>query len=200
MIPSNSLAFVGLAVLIVIAPGPDFAVVMKNCLMYGRKAGLATSLGVMTSLLVQGLAAAFGVAALVVKSAPAFNALKVVGACYLAYLGVQALRAARKGERVQGPSRGGRGFRQGFLSNITNPKVLALYFSLLPQFADSLPQVLFLAATHALIGLAWLLVVVLVLGRLRRVFERSRVRRGIEGVTGVGLLGLGVELIVMPGR
>jgi len=113
---------------------------------------------------------------------------------------VEALRSARKGERVQGPSRGGRGFRQGFLSNVTNPKVLALYFSLLPQFADTLPQVLILAATHAVIGLVWLLLVVLVLGWLRRVLGRPRVRRGIEGVTGVGLLGPAVELIVMPGR
>src|SRR3954452_20704297 len=168
--PSNYPAYLGLAVLIVIAPGPDFAVVMKNCLMYGRRPRLFTSLGVVGSLLVQGTAAAHGVAALIVRSAAAFNVLKVVGACYLGFLGVQALRAALakrrraadeterdEEETAQNPRPDGgtpvsgtrlrvRAFRQGFLSNITNPKVLAFYFSLLPQFVNSrgpaLPQVL----------------------------------------------------------
>lgn len=219
--PSDYPAYLGLAILIVIAPGQDFAVVMKNCLMYGRAAGLMTSFGVVGSLLIQGLAAALGVAVLIVRSATAFNTLKVVGAIYLGYLGVQALRAALarpKGPQGGGrPDQGGQGgqgertgdgrerrvrirtFRQGLVSNITNPKVLAFYFSLLPQFLNhdnpAMPQVLLLASTHAFFALVWLLLVVLVLDRLRRILTRPRIRRAIEGVTGVALLGLGIQLI-----
>jgi threonine/homoserine/homoserine lactone efflux protein len=221
--PLNYSAYLGFAVLIVIAPGPDFAVVMKNCLMYGRRPGLSTSLGVVGSLLIQGLAAALGVAALVVRSAVAFNVLKIVGAVYLGYLGFQALRAAlakRRGdgaeseepeEKRTADGEAGetgerhlllRAFRQGFLSNITNPKVLAFYFSLLPQFVNSkspaLPQVLLLAATHAFFALIWLLIVVTVLNRLRQFLRRPRVRRSLEGFTGIALVSLGIRLITTP--
>jgi threonine/homoserine/homoserine lactone efflux protein len=219
--PLNYPAYLGFAVLIVIAPGPDFAVVMKNCLMYGRRPGLLTSLGVVGSLLIQGLAAALGVAALVVRSAVAFNVLKIVGALYLGYLGFQALRAAlakRRGDGAEseeekrpadeeaGETRERhlllRAFRQGFLSNITNPKVLAFYFSLLPQFVNSkspaLPQVLLLAATHAFFALIWLLIVVTVLNRLRQFLRRPRVRRSLEGFTGIALVSLGIRLITTP--
>ncbi|GII79743.1 lysine transporter LysE [Sphaerisporangium rufum] len=229
--PSNFPAYLGLALLVVIAPGPDFAVVMKNCLMYGRRPGTLTSFGVVASLLVQGAAAALGVAALVVRSAVAFNVLKIVGALYLGYLGVLALRAAfaRRGAAGDGPDGAGapaagtpdgrgasgdgsdpavtrrlrvRAFRQGFLSNITNPKVLAFYFSMLPQFVNGraavLPQVALMAAVHAFFALVWLLILVAVLGRLRDVLRRPRIRRALEGLTGVALIGLGVRLITTP--
>jgi threonine/homoserine/homoserine lactone efflux protein len=218
--PLNFSAYLGLAVLIVIAPGPDFAVVMKNCLMYGRRPGLLTSLGVVSSLLIQGLAAALGVAALIVRSAVAFNVLKIVGAIYLGYLGFQALRGALAKRRGDGTEESEekrpaaeegetgerhlllRAFRQGFLSNISNPKVLAFYFSLLPQFVNgkspALPQVLLLAGTHACFALVWLLIVVAVLNRLRQFLRRPRVRRSLEGFTGIALVSLGIRLITTP--
>ena len=210
--PSNFLAFLGLAILVVLAPGPDFAVVTKNCLAHGRPVGVATSLGVVSSLLIQGLAAALGVAALVVHSATVFTVLKIVGAVYLGYLGLQALRSALARGGDQQPAADGagtagppgwpvlrRGYRQGFLSNITNPKVLAFYFALLPQFVShghpALPQVLLLAATHAMLALIWLLILVTVLDQLRAVLRRPKVRRTLEAVTGAALVGLGVRLL-----
>jgi RhtB (resistance to homoserine/threonine) family protein len=215
-VPLDYWTYLGFAVLLVLAPGPDFAVVTKNCLAYGRQGrrpGLATSFGVVSSLLIQGGAAALGVAAIIVRSATAFTVLKVVGAAYLGYLGVQALRAALNRRREPGavaPEQAGaaavtvdarvlaRTFRQGFLSNITNPKVLAFYLSLLPQFVDPdravVPQVLILALTHAVLALLWLLVVVFVLDRLRRIMQRPRVRRTLEGLTGLALVGFGIRL------
>lgn len=217
--PLDYWAYVGFAIFVVIAPGPDFAVVMKNSLAYGRlghRPGLYTSFGVVASLLVQGLAAALGLAALIVQSQTAFTVLKIVGAVYLAYLGVQALRSAlarRKNPREAEPEDEQakqntpaaprvlwKSFRQGFLSNITNPKVLAFYFSLLPQFVNTdqsaLPQVLMLAGTHAGLALLWLIVVVLTLIKMRAVFQRSKPRKILEGVVGVALIGFGVRLVL----
>jgi len=214
--PVNYWAYFGFAILVVIAPGPDFAVVMKNSLAYGKhghQPGLYTSFGVVTSLLVQGLAAALGVAALIVQSQTAFTVLKIVGAAYLAYLGIQSLRSAlarRREGAAQDEEEAAdqrdpatprilfKAFRQGFLSNISNPKVLAFYFSLLPQFVNTsrpaLPQVLLLAGTHAGLALAWLVVVVFTLLKVRVWFQRSRGRKILEGVVGVALIGFGISL------
>ena len=112
-------AFVGIAALVIIAPGPDTVLVTKNALLHGRGAALGTSLGVNTGLLIWTVAAAFGVAALVRESALAFTVLKLMGAAYLIWLGLGALRAARRRsahEPLGGPYRGAplgalRGFR-----------------------------------------------------------------------------------------
>jgi threonine/homoserine/homoserine lactone efflux protein len=217
--PLNYWAYLGFAALVVIAPGPDFAVVMKNSLAFGRTGsgpGLYASFGVVTSLLIQGLAAALGVAALIVHSPVAFTVLKIAGAVYLTYLGIQSIRGALKRRREQAkqeeqeesaadgepnPVTPGdllRAYRQGLLSNITNPKVLAFYFSLLPQFVNThkpaLPQVLLLAGTHAFLALIWLVVVVFTLLKMRRVFARSKVRKWLEGVVGVALIGFAAKL------
>ncbi|MBP2327302.1 threonine/homoserine/homoserine lactone efflux protein [Kibdelosporangium banguiense] len=213
--PVNYWAYFGFAILVVIAPGPDFAVVMKNSLAYGKhghQPGLYTSFGVVSSLLVQGLAAALGVAALIVQSQTAFTVLKIVGAVYLAYLGIQSLRSALARRRDAGSEDDSpsdqpdpatprilfKAFRQGFLSNISNPKVLAFYFSLLPQFVNTsrpaLPQVLLLAGTHAGLALIWLVVVVYTLLKVRVWFQRSRGRKILEGAVGVALIGFGVSL------
>jgi len=131
--------FLAFAVVLVLIPGPDFAVVTKNTLVGGRQRGRWTALGVSSSNLVQGTAAAFGVSALIVRSQPLFEAIKWAGVGYLAYLGAQAIRSAIRGEyqpmaEADGHTRGLAGWRQGFISNITNPKVLVFYLAVLPQF------------------------------------------------------------------
>src|SRR4051794_8364850 len=153
---SRYATFVVLAALLVLAPGPDFGVVVKNALVGGRRAGLATGLGVSTSNTVQGTCAAFGLGALVVRSQPVFQAVRWAGVCYLAYLGLQALRSAWRGAYRPPEADPAnrrvvlRGYRQGFLSNITNPKVLVFYLSVLPQFLDPAG-----AATGRLLALAY---------------------------------------------
>jgi threonine/homoserine/homoserine lactone efflux protein len=213
--PSHYSTFIGLAILLVVAPGPDFTVVTRNSLAYGRRMGIFTSVGGVVSLLMQGAAAALGVSALVVHSSAAFDILKIVGAVYLGYLGLQSLvtalsrgavgsaerdpERASPGGRAPGRSRLARGFRQGFMSNITNPNTLVFYVSLLPQFVQDgspvLPQVWLLATTHALLALGWRVVVVMVLGRMLWLLRRPRVRRAIEGLTGLALIGFGIRLI-----
>ena len=90
--------FLAFAVVLIVIPGPDFAVVTKNTLVGGHRRGRWTALGVSSSNLVQGTAAAFGLSALIVEVQPLFEAIKWAGVAYLAHLGVQALRSARRGE------------------------------------------------------------------------------------------------------
>ena len=136
------LVFIGVAALVIVIPGPDTAVVTKNVLVHGRRAAFGTSMGVSAGLSVWTLAAAVGVASVVRASAVAFTVLKLVGALYLVWLGLQALRAA--GRPASGPRRTANkpamgalgGFRQGFLSDLANPKIGIFFTSLLPQFVD----------------------------------------------------------------
>lgn len=195
---SHYLAFVAVAVAVILAPGADFAVVVRNTLAGGRVRGSATVLGITASNVVQGLAAAAGLGALVVASEPVFETIRWAGIGYLCYLAVQAFRSAWRGDYL-GPAEApaSRGLRQGFLSNITNPKVLVFYLAVLPQFigAATPPVVLvLLALTHAVLGLAYLLLLVLVLERARRWLARRSVRRALDVLTGTALGAIGVRL------
>jgi RhtB (resistance to homoserine/threonine) family protein len=196
-------SYLVIVVLIVLAPGPDTMVMLKNALSGGFRGGLLASLGIFTGNAVQGSAAALGLGVLIARSQPVFLALKWVGAAYLVFLGFQALRGAFRGnydlvEQVQRRRGGGfRRFREGFLSNITNPKVLVLYLSVLPQFLtaeSSIGDSLLLAYTVAVLGALWLLVLLVFVHRVRAWLGRRRVRRALDGVTGTALLGFGAAL------
>jgi threonine/homoserine/homoserine lactone efflux protein len=200
--------FLAFAVVLIVIPGPDFAVVTKNTLVGGRRRGRWTGLGVSSSNLVQGTAAACGLSALIVRVQPLFEAIKWAGVAYLAYLGVQALRSGRRGEYApldgDNPSGPGKtraqnvaGWRQGFISNITNPKVLVFYLAVLPQFlapGAGLGWLLVLAWSHAVLSLAYLLVLVAGLHGARRLLMRRKVRRALDATTGAILLGFGAKL------
>ncbi|GLY90828.1 LysE family translocator [Actinoallomurus iriomotensis] len=199
-------SFLLFAVVLVLIPGPDFAVVTKNTLAVGRWRGAWCAGGVAGSNAVQGAAAATGLGALIVRAQPLFVAIKWAGVAYLAVLGVQAVRSAIRGDYAPlGDGSGGRGaagaafggWRQGFLSNITNPKVLVFYLAVLPQFlgaGEGLPVLLVFALSHALLSLSYLLVLTAFLDRLRGVLTRRRVRRGLDAVTGTALLGFSARL------
>jgi threonine/homoserine/homoserine lactone efflux protein len=197
--------FAAFALLLAIAPGPDFAVVVKNALVGGRQAGLWTGVGITASNVVQGTAAALGVGALIVASQPLFDAIRWAGVAYLCWLAVRALRSAWRGPegdpgdpsaphgRVRAIAR----LRQGFLSNITNPKVLVFYLSVLPPFlhpGSAVADALALAYMHAVLGLIWLTVMVTALHSVRGWVDRRPVRRSLDAVTGAALLGLAGKL------
>ena len=194
--------FLAFAVVLVLIPGPDFAVVTKNTLVGGRRRGRWTALGVSSSNLVQGTAAAFGLSALIVRIQPLFEAVKWAGVCYLAYLGAQAIRSAVRGNypppgEASDTAAGLAGWRQGFISNITNPKVLVFYLAVLPQFLTpgaGLGWLLVLAWSHAVISLSYLLVLVTGLHGARRLLMRRKVRRGLDATTGAVLLGFSARL------
>jgi len=201
--------FLAFAVVLIVIPGADFAVVTKNTLVGGRRRGRWTALGVSSSNLVQGTAAAFGLSALIVRVQPVFEAIKWAGVAYLAYLGVQALRSARRGQYAPldgddpaSTAQNVAGWRQGFLSNVTNPKVLVFYLAVLPQFLTpgaSVGWLLVLAWSHAVLGLAYLLVLIAGLHGARRLLMRRRVRRALDATTGAVLLGFAARLATEHG-
>jgi threonine/homoserine/homoserine lactone efflux protein len=202
MVWSTYGSFLVFAVVLVLVPGPDFAVVTKNTLAAGRWRGAWSAGGVASSNAVQGAAAATGLGAVIVRVQPLFVAIKWAGVAYLVFLGAQAVRSAIKGEYpaaehrpVTGAALGG--WRQGFVSNITNPKVLVFYLAVLPQFLSGgagTPVLLVFALSHALLSLLYLLVLTTFLHKARGVLTRRRVRRGLDAATGTALLGFSVRL------
>ncbi|HZV48838.1 MAG TPA: LysE family translocator [Candidatus Dormibacteraeota bacterium] len=201
-------SFLLFALLLTVVPGPDFAVVTRNTLVAGRHRGAWCAAGVTTSNLVQGITAAAGLGALIVRAQPVFTVIRWAGVAYLAFLGAQAIRSAVRGDCTPLYD-GGRGsgawpigvafggWRQGFLSNITNPKVLVFYLAVLPQFLPpdaGVPVLVLFAITHAALGLGYLLLLTVSLHRTRRWLTRRSVRRALDAVTGMVLLGFGARL------
>lgn len=198
-------SFAVFAIVVTLVPGPDFAVVTRNALSGGRGQGMWAGVGVTMSNALQGVAVALGLGAVIVASEPVFVTIKWAGVAYLLFLAFQALRSARRGEygvvpgaRPASPGRAAlRGWRQGFLSNITNPKVLAFYLAVLPQFlpvGQSPVQAVPLALTHAAISALYLALLVFGIDRARRVLSLRRVRRWMDGVCGTAMLGFGARL------
>jgi threonine/homoserine/homoserine lactone efflux protein len=197
--------FLVIAALLCVAPGPDTLVVLKNAMSGGRRGGLLATFGVFVGNLTMGTVVALGVGALIMKFQPAFVALHWLGAGYLLYLGVVALRAARRGDYAavaDARAMSGNGWRrwsEGLLSNVTNPKVLVVYLSVLPQFLTphtTVPEALLLAWTIGGLGLVWQGALVLVVHRARGWFGRRRVRRTIDGVLGAVLIGFSAALVL----
>ena len=198
-------AFIGVAALLIVTPGPDTALVTKNALLYGRRPALGTSLGVTAGLLIWTVASAFGVAAIVHASETLFTVMKLIGGAYLIWLGIQALRAAGHEKATDqvaagAPRRlnGKQGFRQGLINDLANPKIAAFFTSLLPQFIDPGQPVfvpfLVLGALFAVMTLAWLCAFALMASKAGGLLSRPRVKAGLDRLTGVVLIGLGLRL------
>jgi len=199
------LAFLGVSALVIVTPGQDTALTIRSTLLGGRRAGVLTALGVSTGQAVWTLAASAGITALLLASEPAFLAVKLAGAIYLVFLGGQMLvRAARRPRapvdivrQTDGLSPA-KAYRQGVVSNLGNPKMAVFFTSLLPQFApESGPRF----TTFMALGLcfcamtaAWLTAYAFAVARARTVFERPRIRRGVDGLTGAVLVALGLRL------
>jgi threonine/homoserine/homoserine lactone efflux protein len=189
------LPFLAVSAIVVVTPGVDMALVTKNGLLYGRAAARATALGVNLGIFLWTLAAALGLAAVIAASAAAFTAIKLAGALYLVYLGVRTLLGSH--ERVAVVARGG-SFRQGLASNLLNPKIAVFFTSLLPQFVDTAHarpgDLLLLGVLFNCMGVVWLLTYAELVAHGRNVLGRPRVRRTLDRLTGVALVGLGARL------
>jgi threonine/homoserine/homoserine lactone efflux protein len=197
------IAFIGISVLVIVTPGPDTAITIRNALLGGRPAGLATALGVSVGQAIWALATSAGIVALLVASEPLFLAVKYAGAAYLIWLGLQSLRAAlwpKDGGQatvVKGSGVAPRtAFGQGVLSDLSNPKMAAFFTSLLPQFAsaDDFSGLAVLGLLFSLMTLLWLAGYAWVIGRVGDVVRRPGIRRTLEGITGAALIGLGLKL------
>jgi threonine/homoserine/homoserine lactone efflux protein len=202
---SELVAFLGVAVLVIVTPGPDTALTIRNTLLGRRPAGIATAFGVVSGQAVWALATSVGLVALLLASEPAFAAVRIAGAAYLIYLGLQALVAAFRpggnGRIEVGPRRDlprRVAARQGLISNLGNPKMAAFFPSLLPQFVPSgeptfLPLLL-LGLVFCLLTFVWLSAYAVVVARAGDLLRRPRIRRAMEAVTGAVLIALGLRL------
>src|SRR5579863_9988995 len=199
-------AYLAVAMLLIVTPGPDTVLVTRNALQAGRYAASFTTLGIGAGSIIWGLASVFGIAVLLEESAVAFTVFKFVGAVYLGYLGLRSLITSLRRRKpipastpVPQTTQPGEwvAFRQGLLSNLLNPKAGAIFATVLPQFLSpgdpSLRLVLMMFAYEAIL-LFWLNLYGYLVSRAGQSRFGTRVRAILQGVTGVVLLALGVRL------
>jgi threonine/homoserine/homoserine lactone efflux protein len=196
------LAFVLVAAVVIVTPGQDTALTIRNTLAGGRAAGVRTALGVVSGQAVWALAASAGVAALLVASEPAFLTLKLLGAAYLVFLGARTLAAAVRGhdrDRRIATARGHE-LRQGLVSNLGNPKMAVFFTSLLPQFGHTFGGLAALGLVFCAMTLAWLTLYAAVVDRAGNILRRGRVRQVLDAITGTALVALGLRLAATQRR
>ena len=188
-------AFLGVSLLVIVTPGQDTALTIRNTLAGGRRGGTLTALGVVSGQVTWAFAASVGLSAVLLASKPLFTTLRIAGAAYLVFLGAEALLAAFRGRRVEagGPRRRA-AYRQGLLSNLGNPKMVVFFTSLLPQFASSFGGMLLLGLVFASITLAWLTLYAIAVARAKAVLLRTRVHRALDALAGLVLVSFGLRL------
>jgi len=209
MTAATLLAFAAMAALLVMSPGPNGVLIAKTVPTSGRGAGFANIGGFVVAFFVHGTFAIFGLSVLLLQSANLFLAVKLIGAAYLVWIGLKALRDAWRGMPAAlvevAPARRRRtllkAFGEGFLTNALNPKVAMFYVAAFPQFVphDGVPATAgyLLVAVHAAINVAWFGPMVLLFERLSTVARSGRVQRAVKALTGVVFVGFGIKLATL---
>lgn len=201
---SSFLTFALAGALVVLIPGPDTLVVLRSVVVSGRREAARTSLGVLTGLLVWMSAAALGLTAVLRASQDGYLILRLAGAAYLLYVGVQALRSRVLGQPIDtaapGRSLVGRGYRAGLMTDLLNPKVGVFFITFFPAF---IPRHAPVAAMTVGLGLIFVVEtalyfasILLFVRRLSEWMTSERVRRRLNRATGLVLIGFGVRLAV----
>lgn len=197
--------FVLMCIFLIILPGPDTAIATKNTVTVGRIGGLKTALGTCCALLIHTSAAVLGLSAIIVKSAYLFTVIKYVGAVYLIYLGVKTLWSLKKKELAASIEMNTKSqvvsqscFKQGFFTNILNPKVAVFFLTFMPQFVDAgsntiLPFML-MGITYTVLTALWFLLYVYLINQVSAFMKKPKTQSIIEGITGTILIGFGIKL------
>ena len=199
------LSFSIIAGLLVMSPGPNGALIVKTVPTSGVGAGLANIGGFIAAFYLHGTLSVLGISILIMRSAELFTFVKLLGAAYLIWIGLKALReatqttsAARPVARPQAPRRRGRSFAEGFLTNALNPKVSLFYLAAFPQFIPHSTNAVAigfgLVTLHALINAVWFLAVIAFLSRIVSFTRSGAMQRGLKAVTGVAFVGFGLRL------
>ena len=202
---ASLLAFIPVALLLTLIPGADTALVTRNALALGLRGARWTILGIACGCLLHATASALGLSAILATSARAYELVKLAGAAYLIWIGVQGIRGAGTPatatdalSNASAAPRGVHPFMQGFLTNVLNPKVALFYLTFLPQFipagANVLRTSLLLAMVHNLLGFAWLSIYARFVDTMRTALTRPVVKAWLERVTGGALVLLGARL------
>lgn len=205
LLASNIISFTLLAALMVMSPGPNGVLIAKTVPTSGRAAGFANIAGFFASFYVHGTFAIFGISVLLTQSATAFMIVKYLGAAYLCWIGIKAIRMAIKGEpdgQNIAPAKRKRtlykAFAEGFLTNALNPKVSLFYLSAFPQFItighDSMALAYGFVTAQALLNAVWFSCMALLVAKLTRVARGGNFKRWLNGITGVVFVGFGIGL------
>jgi threonine/homoserine/homoserine lactone efflux protein len=199
-------AWIAVAVILIVTPGPDTALIIRQAFRGGARAASRSAVGVGVGSSVWALASVLGVAVLLESSAAAFTVLKLAGAAYLIYLGARSLigsfgtaadAALDNAPQRGAPRRVSSAFTLGLLNNLLNPKAGAIFVTVMPQFIqphDSLLRLLLMVACYDFLVVVWLCGYGFVVSRAGRSRIGVRVRRSLERVTGVVMIALGARL------
>lgn len=202
---ASLLAFTAAAVMIVVLPGPDTLVVVRSIVRGGRAEGIRTSLGVLCGLMVWVLAAVLGVSAMLQASQVGYDVLRILGACYLVWMGVQTIRSLRREAPTEFAEPAGSsrlltsgGFTAGFLTDLLNPKVGVLFISFLPGFVPEgyavTTTTLGFGALYVALTAVYCAALVAASGKILTAMRTPRIRRRIDGAAGLTLIGFGVRI------
>ena len=196
------------SVLVVLLPGPDSLVVVRGLVRGGRRGGASTAAGVLCGLVVWIAATALGLSTLLRASEVGYEALKIAGACYLIWIGARSLLSVRRtasevaiegdGPMAPAPVLGGSGFVAGFLTDLLNPKVGVFFVSFLPGFVPDGYAVgwttLVLGTWYAVLTALYFIALIAVSGTVTAWMRSPRIRRRLDAMTGLVLVGFGVRL------
>lgn len=198
---TNYYGFILSVILLSITPGADTVFILTKSIAGGYKQGLASVAGIVCGLFVHTSLAAFGLSVILMTSALLFNIVKIAGAAYLIYLGIMALKSKskinleNKGEIVPFFTT----FRQGFFTNILNPKVALFFLALLPQFvksnAESAVPFLILGLTFIFIGSLWSLFLVWASARMFQALRQSKFSFYLNKAAGIIFIALGLNIL-----
>jgi len=199
------LTFLGVSIVVIVAPGPDTALTIRNTLRGGRASGIGTALGVSTGQLIWAVATSVGLVAVLLASEPVFRAVRLAGAAYLIWLGLQSLRAAvtarrpaPAGETVRERLSSRAAFSQGIVNNLGNPKMAVFFASVLPQFTapgkGMASALVLLGIVFSILTFVWLAAYATVLSTVGRLLRASWLHRAVDAVSGTVLIGLGVKV------
>lgn len=193
--------FLVLSLFVVMSPGIDTALITKRTISDGRKDGYKMALGLSTGSLVHTFAAAFGISAILMQSAVAFEIVKYIGALYLIYLGLSSLISKKKvasDENENNPEIKKSAFKQGLFSNVLNPKVAMFFLTFLPQFVktgeDATQQLIMMGVIYTVLSITWFFVYVLLINYLRVWLMSPKVQRIMDKATALVLIGFGLKL------
>ncbi|ENM5773147.1 LysE family translocator [Vibrio mimicus] len=207
MVIQNFEAFLIAITILTLTPGLDTALVIRNTSRAGFADGCTTSLGICFGLFVHATFSAIGISAILAQSAELFQIVKMIGAAYLMWLGISSLRSLMKtGQGIEVASlthsqfRLTRSLREGFLSNVLNPKTAVFYLAFLPQFINPeyspLVQSLLMALIHFAIAMVWQCGLAGALSSAKNLLKNASFMRLMEGTTGFVLVALGIKLLL----
>ncbi|MEQ7807731.1 LysE family translocator [Priestia aryabhattai] len=201
----NFYLFVITCIFLIILPGPDTAIMTKNTLTVGKQGGFNTMVGICCALSIHTLTAIVGLSAIIAKSALLFSIFKYVGAVYLIYLGVKSLWTLRNKEKIETTEtiaknkyKNKSSFKQGFLTNLLNPKIAVFFLTFLPQFVNpgnhTFMPFLILGITYIVLTVVWYLFYIYLLNQISAFMKKPKTQKVIEGITGTILIGFGIKL------